>query len=140
MRKAVKIEKAGLSINLNSTYYSTSSSSRRARKKSIELNRIEDKTAVPVVWMVGSEEDMNRLLAVLFHQGVLDEQFLQLQQLQDDASPNLEVKVVNIYFHESEKLLRNLRSLLPLSAGDSKQESESGSEETAEYLTSWKCF
>ncbi|KAF9690060.1 hypothetical protein SADUNF_Sadunf01G0156600 [Salix dunnii] len=32
--------------------------------------------------------DMSRLLAILFHQGVLDEQFLQLQQLQDESSPN----------------------------------------------------
>ncbi|XP_062086889.1 pseudo histidine-containing phosphotransfer protein 6 isoform X2 [Humulus lupulus] len=32
--------------------------------------------------------DMSRLLALLFHQGVLDEQFLQLQQLQDESSPN----------------------------------------------------
>ncbi|KAG6422258.1 hypothetical protein SASPL_118823 [Salvia splendens] len=58
--------------------------------------------------------DMNRLLAILFHQGVLDEQFLQLQQLQDESSPNFVSEVVNIYFHESEKLLRNLRALLYL--------------------------
>ncbi|KAL2338156.1 hypothetical protein Fmac_012602 [Flemingia macrophylla] len=45
-------------------------------------------------------------------QGVLDEQFLQLQQLQDETSPNFVSEVVNIYFHESEKLLRNLRALL----------------------------
>ncbi|OMP01362.1 hypothetical protein COLO4_11951 [Corchorus olitorius] len=56
--------------------------------------------------------DMNRLLAFLFHQGILDEQFLQLQQLQDESSPNFVSEVVNIYFHESEKLLRNLRSIL----------------------------
>ncbi|KAK2651640.1 hypothetical protein Ddye_011496 [Dipteronia dyeriana] len=56
--------------------------------------------------------DMNRLLALLFHQGVLDEQFLQLQQLQDESSPNFVSEVVNIYFHESEKLLMNLRTLL----------------------------
>ncbi|PPD91353.1 hypothetical protein GOBAR_DD11703 [Gossypium barbadense] len=56
--------------------------------------------------------DMNRLLSFLFHQGILDEQFLQLQQLQDETSPNFVSEVVNIYFHESEKLLRNLRSLL----------------------------
>ncbi|PKI72682.1 pseudo histidine-containing phosphotransfer protein 6 [Punica granatum] len=56
--------------------------------------------------------DMNRLLALLFHQGVLDEQFLQLQQLQDDSSPNFVSEVITIYFHESEKLLRNLRALL----------------------------
>lgn len=45
-------------------------------------------------------------------QGVLDEQFLQLQQLQDEASPHFVSEVVNIYFHESEKLLTNLRGLL----------------------------
>ncbi|GMH03629.1 hypothetical protein Nepgr_005468 [Nepenthes gracilis] len=56
--------------------------------------------------------DMNRLLASLFHQGVLDEQFLQLQQLQDESAPNFVSEVINIYFHESEKLLRSLRTLL----------------------------
>ncbi|XP_075491361.1 pseudo histidine-containing phosphotransfer protein 6-like [Primulina tabacum] len=56
--------------------------------------------------------DMNRLLNLLFHQGVLDEQFLQLQQLQDESSPNFVSEVVNIYFHETEKLLRNLRDQL----------------------------
>ncbi|KAI3463414.1 hypothetical protein Pfo_020077 [Paulownia fortunei] len=59
--------------------------------------------------------DMNRLLALLFHQGVLDEQFLQLQQLQDESSPNFVYEVFNIYFHEAEKLLRNIRALLELS-------------------------
>ncbi|TQD96523.1 hypothetical protein C1H46_017861 [Malus baccata] len=47
--------------------------------------------------------DMNRLLAMLFHQGVLDEQFLQLQQLQDESSPNFVSEVVNIYFHEMDR-------------------------------------
>ncbi|KAG2723107.1 hypothetical protein I3760_02G157200 [Carya illinoinensis] len=59
--------------------------------------------------------DMNRLLALLFHQGVLDEQFVQLQQLQDESSPNFVCEVVTIYFHESEKLLKNLRGLLEFS-------------------------
>lgn len=45
-------------------------------------------------------------------QGVLDEQFLQLQQLQDESSPDFVSEVVNIYFHETEKLLRNFRELL----------------------------
>ncbi|EPS58413.1 hypothetical protein M569_16402, partial [Genlisea aurea] len=59
--------------------------------------------------------DMNRrrrLLALLFHQGVLDEQFLQVQQLEDGASPNFVSDVVAIYLRESDKLLRNLRNLL----------------------------
>lgn len=45
-------------------------------------------------------------------QGVLDEQFLQIQQLQDDTSPNFVSEVATIYFHESEKILRSLRVLL----------------------------
>ncbi|CAN6442398.1 unnamed protein product [Victoria cruziana] len=58
------------------------------------------------------EADMHRLLTLLFHQGVLDEQFLQLQQLQDETSPNFVAEVVTIYFRETEKLLTNLRKLL----------------------------
>lgn len=42
----------------------------------------------------------------------MDEQFLELQQLQDETSPNFVYDVVNIYFQESEKLIRNLRALL----------------------------
>ncbi|TYI77411.1 hypothetical protein E1A91_D06G140800v1 [Gossypium mustelinum] len=80
------------------------------------FNHLLAKTGLPV-WMLGSgadrlRADVNRLLAFLFHQGILDEQFLQLQQLQDESSPNFVSQVVNIYFQESEKLLRNLRSLL----------------------------
>ncbi|MED6143588.1 hypothetical protein PIB30_007533 [Stylosanthes scabra] len=56
--------------------------------------------------------DMNRLLRLLFHEGVLDEHFLQLHHLQDESSPNFVSEVINMYFHESEKLLNNLRSLL----------------------------
>ena len=60
--------------------------------------------------------DIGSLGSVDFWQWVLDEQFLQLQQLQDESSPNFVSEVVNIYFHESEKLLRNLRGLLYVSS------------------------
>lgn len=60
--------------------------------------------------------NVGQLVYVNFWQGVLDEQFLQLQQLQDESSPNFVSEVVNIYFHESEKLLRNLRGLLYVSS------------------------
>ncbi|KAG0487533.1 hypothetical protein HPP92_009628 [Vanilla planifolia] len=74
------------------------------------------KTGLPV-WMLGLgnghwDDDIFRLLAFLFHQGVLDEQFMQLHQLQDESSPNFVSEVISIYFRESEKLLRNLRALL----------------------------
>ncbi|ERN03721.1 hypothetical protein AMTRI_Chr05g65860 [Amborella trichopoda] len=58
------------------------------------------------------EDDMHRLLSSLFHQGVLDDHFSQLQRLQDHDSPNFVVEVVSIYFRESEKLLTTLRALL----------------------------
>ncbi|XP_047341197.1 pseudo histidine-containing phosphotransfer protein 6-like [Impatiens glandulifera] len=79
-------------------------------------SKSNNKTGLPV-WLLGLgmerlRVDMNRLLALLFHQGVLDEQFIQLQQLQDDSSPNFISEVVNIYFNESDKLLRNLTNLL----------------------------
>ncbi|KAK1259261.1 Histidine-containing phosphotransfer protein 6 [Acorus gramineus] len=55
---------------------------------------------------------MDRLLALLLHQGVLDEQFLELRQLQDELSPNFVSEVVSIYLRESDKHLRSLRTLL----------------------------
>ncbi|KAK4413943.1 histidine-containing phosphotransfer protein 6 [Sesamum alatum] len=45
-------------------------------------------------------------------QGVLDENFLQVQQLQDESSPNFVSEVFNVYFHHAEKLLTHLRTLL----------------------------
>ncbi|XP_072966630.1 pseudo histidine-containing phosphotransfer protein 6 [Typha angustifolia] len=55
------------------------------------------------------EADMSRLITHLFHQGVLDEQFMQLEQLQDESSPNFVCEVISIYFRESDKMLRNFR-------------------------------
>ncbi|XP_028786344.1 pseudo histidine-containing phosphotransfer protein 6-like [Neltuma alba] len=73
-------------------------------------------TGVPV-WQLGLGgerlwADMNRLLSFLFHQQVLDEQFLQLHRLQDHSSPYFVSEVFSIYFRESERLLSSLRSLL----------------------------
>ncbi|KAI4325252.1 hypothetical protein MLD38_030666 [Melastoma candidum] len=74
------------------------------------------KTALPL-WLLGWGAefllaDMSHLLALLFHQGVLDEQFLHLRQLQDETSPNFVYEVTSIYFRESENLLMNLKLLL----------------------------
>ena len=39
-------------------------------------------------------------------QGYLDEQFIQLEELQDDDSPNFVEEVVNSYYSDSARLIR----------------------------------
>ncbi|XP_024011881.1 pseudo histidine-containing phosphotransfer protein 6 isoform X2 [Eutrema salsugineum] len=55
------------------------------------------------------QADINRLLTSLFHQGVLDEQFLQLQQLQDDTSPTF---VMDREFSDYKKIGLHLNQLV----------------------------
>lgn len=44
--------------------------------------------------------------------GVLDEQFDQLQGLQDESNPNFVVEVVSLFFQDSERLLNDLTKTL----------------------------
>ncbi|KAA3489266.1 histidine-containing phosphotransfer protein 4-like [Gossypium australe] len=44
----------------------------------------------------------------LFDQGYLDEQFMELEQLQDDANPNFVEEVVTLYYRDSARLILNL--------------------------------
>jgi histidine-containing phosphotransfer protein len=46
--------------------------------------------------------------ACLLFQGVLDEQFTQLQQLQDDSNQDFVREVVDLFFVDSSKLLDQL--------------------------------
>ncbi|XP_044498152.1 histidine-containing phosphotransfer protein 1 [Mangifera indica] len=48
----------------------------------------------------------------LFMEGVLDGQFLQLQQLQDESNPDFVVEVVSLFFEDSERLLNDLTRAL----------------------------
>ncbi|KAL6139295.1 hypothetical protein ACLB2K_064572 [Fragaria x ananassa] len=50
--------------------------------------------------------------ASLFHEGVLDEQFEQLQQLQDESNPQFVVEVVSIFFKDSARILNDLTKTL----------------------------
>ncbi|KAK8641841.1 hypothetical protein V6N13_011214 [Hibiscus sabdariffa] len=59
---------------------------------------------------------MRRQLAImrqsLFDQGYLDEQFIELEELQDDANPNFVEEVVTLYFRDSARLILNIQQAL----------------------------
>nr|CAD1843198.1 unnamed protein product [Ananas comosus var. bracteatus] len=48
----------------------------------------------------------------LFDQGYLDEQFYQLEELQDEASPNFVEEVVALFFKDSLRLMSNIDQAL----------------------------
>ncbi|PIN26039.1 Two-component phosphorelay intermediate involved in MAP kinase cascade regulation [Handroanthus impetiginosus] len=48
----------------------------------------------------------------LFDQGYLDEQFIQLEELQDDANPNFVEEVVTLYYRDSARLVQNIEQAL----------------------------
>ncbi|KAL5138798.1 Histidine-containing phosphotransfer protein 3 [Glycine soja] len=50
--------------------------------------------------------------ASLFHEGFLDDQFNQLQQLQDESNPDFVVEVVTLFFEDAERLLNELTKTL----------------------------
>ncbi|XP_042404009.1 histidine-containing phosphotransfer protein 1-like [Zingiber officinale] len=59
--------------------------------------------------------------STLFHEGFLDNQFTQLQQLQDESSPEFVLEVVTLFFEDSEKLLDELSRTLNQQAVDFKK-------------------
>ncbi|XP_076894845.1 histidine-containing phosphotransfer protein 4-like [Bidens hawaiensis] len=48
----------------------------------------------------------------LFEQGYLDEQFTQLEDLQDDVNPNFVEEIVTLFFADSMRLIRNVETAL----------------------------
>ncbi|KAK3011714.1 hypothetical protein RJ639_009634 [Escallonia herrerae] len=57
----------------------------------------------------------------LYREGFLDDQFVQLQKLQDESNPDFVIKVVSLFFEDSEKLLNNLATALQQHIVDYKQ-------------------
>ncbi|KAL8537289.1 hypothetical protein ACS0TY_012445 [Phlomoides rotata] len=54
----------------------------------------------------------------LFNQGYLDEQFLQLEDLQDEVNPNFVEEVVKLFYTDSARFLRNIEVTLDKSPRD----------------------
>ncbi|XP_074303255.1 histidine-containing phosphotransfer protein 1-like isoform X1 [Silene latifolia] len=50
--------------------------------------------------------------ASLFNEGILNEQFTQLQSLQDESNPDFVGEVVNLFFEDSERLLNEMAKSL----------------------------
>lgn len=45
-------------------------------------------------------------------QGLVDEQFVQLEELQDDANPNFVEEVATLYYRDSSRLIHNIEQAL----------------------------
>ncbi|KAG5051855.1 hypothetical protein AAZX31_02G144400 [Glycine max] len=59
--------------------------------------------------------------AAMFQQGFLDDQFSQLQKLQDESTPDFVIEVITMFFDDSENLLKNMARCLEQVPADFKQ-------------------
>ncbi|CAA3001005.1 histidine-containing phosphotransfer 4 [Olea europaea subsp. europaea] len=60
-----------------------------------------------------SHRQLANMKKSLFDQGYLDqEQFTQLEELQDDANPNFVEEVVTLYYRDSARLIQNIEQAL----------------------------
>ncbi|XP_049411652.1 histidine-containing phosphotransfer protein 1-like [Solanum stenotomum] len=60
-------------------------------------------------------------ISALYRERFLDDQFLQLQKLQDESNPDFVFEVVSLFFEDSEKLINNLAAALQQQVVDFKQ-------------------
>nr|XP_018673625.1 PREDICTED: pseudo histidine-containing phosphotransfer protein 2-like isoform X1 [Musa acuminata subsp. malaccensis] len=60
----------------------------------------------------GLQRQLARMKKDLFDQGYLDEQFDQLEELQDESSPNFVEEVVTLFFRDSSRLMANIDDAL----------------------------
>ncbi|XP_028762258.1 histidine-containing phosphotransfer protein 1 [Neltuma alba] len=67
------------------------------------------------------QRQLRELQASMHQEGFIDDQFTQLQRLQDDSSPDFVKEVVTMYFDDSEKLIDNMKKILTQAPVDFKQ-------------------
>ncbi|URE22636.1 histidine-containing phosphotransfer protein [Musa troglodytarum] len=60
----------------------------------------------------GLQRQLASMKKNLFDQGYLDEQFNQLEELQDESSPNFVEEVVTLFFRDSSRLMANIDQAL----------------------------
>ncbi|KAL5062245.1 hypothetical protein RYX36_023982 [Vicia faba] len=58
------------------------------------------------------QRKLRDLESTMIQQGILDDQFSQLQKLQDDNSPDFVYEVITLFFADSDKLLNNMSHAL----------------------------
>ncbi|PVH62124.1 hypothetical protein PAHAL_3G209200 [Panicum hallii] len=63
----------------------------------------------------------------LFDQGYLDEQFCQIEDLQDEASPNFTEEVVSLFFKDSARLMTNIEQAIDFNRWDAHMQQLKGS-------------
>ncbi|XP_016577355.2 histidine-containing phosphotransfer protein 1 [Capsicum annuum] len=67
------------------------------------------------------QKQFMEFISALYREGFLDDQFLQLQKLQDESNPDFVFEVVSLFFEDSEKLVNNLAAALQQQVVDFKQ-------------------
>ncbi|GLJ30609.1 hypothetical protein SUGI_0606100 [Cryptomeria japonica] len=58
------------------------------------------------------QQQYNNLINFLYEEGFLDEQYTQLEQLQDESNPRFVEEVLSLFFDDSLKLLHNIETTL----------------------------
>ncbi|KAG1363558.1 putative Histidine-containing phosphotransfer protein 2 [Cocos nucifera] len=67
------------------------------------------------------KEQLNGLVNSMFAEGLLDEQFQQLQMLQDGSNPGFVAEVVTLFCEDSERILAELTKLMDQAVVDSSK-------------------
>ncbi|KAI4329203.1 hypothetical protein L6164_021493 [Bauhinia variegata] len=65
-----------------------------------------------------SRRQVTAMKQSLFDQGYLDEQFIQLEELSDDANPNFVEEIVILYYRDSSRLVSSIEQTLERSPLD----------------------